>query len=83
MNEARSDLEVHFSLTSLLYFSLSFLIFSKKSFWPCHKAFGILIPRPGVKVMPPAVEAQSIIPLEPQEISTSSINERLKENDIS
>ena len=32
VNEACSDLEVHFSLTYLLYFSFSFLIFSKKKF---------------------------------------------------
>ena len=28
-------------------------------FWPCHVACRILVPRPGIKLGPPAVEAQS------------------------
>ena len=28
-------------------------------FWPCHTACGILVPQPGIKPMPPAVEAWS------------------------
>ena len=26
-------------------------------FWPCHAAFGILVPQPGVEPVSPAVEA--------------------------
>ena len=29
-------------------------------FWPCHTACGIPVPRPGIKPVPPAVEAQSL-----------------------
>ena len=29
-------------------------------FWPCHTGYGILVPRPGIKHMPPAWEAQSL-----------------------
>ena len=29
-------------------------------FWSCHVACGILVPQPGMKFMPPAVEAQSL-----------------------
>ena len=28
-------------------------------FWPCHTACGILVPQPGIKPVPPALEAQS------------------------
>ena len=28
-------------------------------FWPCHVACGVLVPRPGSKPMPPAVDVQS------------------------
>ena len=28
-------------------------------FWPCYEAWGILAPQPGMKHMPPEVEAQS------------------------
>ena len=28
-------------------------------FWPCHSAYEILVPKPGIKPTPPAVEAQS------------------------
>ena len=33
--------------------------FFKKNFWPSHTACGILVPRPGIKPVPPAMEAQS------------------------
>ena len=36
--------------------TLSFCLFI---YWPYRTAFGILAPRPGIKSMPPAVEAQS------------------------
>ena len=28
-------------------------------FWPCHSAYGILVPQPGIRPTHPAVEAQS------------------------
>lgn len=36
---------------------ISFQVFSC-FFWPCHRACGILVPRPGIKPMHPALEAQ-------------------------
>ena len=36
------------------YFLLYFI------FWPCHMACGILVPQPGTKTTPPAVEAWSV-----------------------
>ena len=30
------------------------------SFWPCPTACGILVPRPGIEPVPPAVEARSL-----------------------
>ena len=35
--------------------SLSFFFF-----WPCHTACGILVPRPGIEPVPPAVEARGL-----------------------
>ena len=32
----------------------------KKFFWPCHTTYGILVPWPGIKPLPPAVEAWSL-----------------------
>ena len=29
-------------------------------FWPCHVACGILVPRPGMEPIPPAVEVRSL-----------------------
>ena len=37
---------------------LSFQVFPC-FFWPCHRACGILVPRPGLKPMNPALEVQS------------------------
>ena len=31
-----------------------------KTFWSCHAAYGILLPQPGVKLVPPALESQSL-----------------------
>ena len=28
-------------------------------FWPCHAAYGILVPQPGIEPVPPAVEVRS------------------------
>ena len=39
--------------------SLSFHIFFFLTFWPSCSAWGVLAPQPGIKPMPPAVEAQS------------------------
>ena len=36
-----------------------FLCFFFFFFWPCHLACGILVPRPGIKPVAPAVEARS------------------------
>ena len=30
--------------------------------WPCHVACGVLVPQPGIKPVPPAVEAWSLTP---------------------
>ena len=40
-------------------FVFRFLFFGS-FFWPCHAACGILVPQPGVELVPPAVEVQSI-----------------------
>ena len=36
-----------------------FTFFLFVCFWPCHSAHRILVPQPGIKPTPPAVEAQS------------------------
>ena len=41
---------------ALLSIFLSYFFFF---FWPCHEACGILVPQPGTKLVPPALEAQS------------------------
>ena len=41
----------------LSFFLLKIFIYS---FWPCHLACEILLPHPGIKLMPPAVEARSL-----------------------
>ena len=40
--------------------------FFKKMFRPCPTAYGTLVPRPGLKPMPPALEAWSFKPLDRQ-----------------
>ena len=40
--------------------------FFKKMFWLCPTAYGPLVPRPGFKPMPPALEAWSFKPLDRQ-----------------
>ena len=29
-------------------------------FWPCHRACGVFVPRPGIKPVPPTLEVQSL-----------------------
>ena len=41
------------------YFSMGFIYLF--TFWPNHGACGILVPRTGIKAMPPALEMQSLI----------------------
>ena len=50
----------------LSFFLLKIFIYS---FWPCHLACEILLPHPGIKLMPPAVEAQSLSTTRPPEKS--------------
>ena len=45
-------------LCSLYFFVFFFLL--KKFFLPCHMAHGILVPQPGIKPTPPALEGQSL-----------------------
>ena len=74
---------VHFTLDSQSSNSvLSSQMFCKRSllfvclciyavcffFKPYHKAHGILVPRPGIKPMPPAVESQSLSPWTAREV---------------
>ena len=40
--------------------SILFLFYFYLFIWPCHAACRILVPRPGIKPGPPAVEAQSL-----------------------
>ena len=44
-------------LSRALRFFVSVFVFI---FWPCRAACGILFPRPGIKPLTPAVEAQSL-----------------------
>ena len=37
-----------------------FLVFFQKSFWPHHKACGILVPWPGIKLRSPVLESWSL-----------------------
>ena len=37
-----------------------FFCFKGIFFWPRHMAFGVLVPRPGMEPVPPALEAQSL-----------------------
>ena len=65
---------------SVLLFSFLFLFFWGGLFvwffffWPCHVAFGILVPWPGVKPVPPAVEAQSLNHRATREVPLNGFN---------
>ena len=48
---------VSFSLYLLQHLFVDCFVFF---FWPCCTAYGILIPRPGIEPMPPALEAWSL-----------------------
>ena len=37
-----------------------FVLCSVLNFWPCCTTCGILVPQPGIKLIPPTVEAQSL-----------------------
>ena len=37
-----------------------FIIIIILIFWPCHVAWGILVPRPGIEPVPSALEAQNL-----------------------
>ena len=50
-----------FSMGVALFLSFFFVIgTSIIFFWPRLVAYGILVPRPGIKPVPPALEAQSL-----------------------
>ena len=51
-----SNEQVSLSILKVLFLDQSFFFFSR----PCHAAYRILVPRPGMESMPPAVEAQSL-----------------------
>ena len=40
-------------------------------FWPCHVACGILVSQPGIEIVPPALEAQSLNHWTTREVSQS------------
>ena len=66
---------IFFSLNFILIFDILFLgfsmmqidhlIFIKKSFLAYHKAWGIIVPRPGIKPLSPAVDAHALYGFEP------------------
>ena len=67
---------IFFSLNFILIFDILFLGFSlmqidylifikKNLFWPYHKACGIIVPRPGIKPLSPAVDAHALCGFEP------------------
>ena len=55
-------LSFHLSCTSNFFFF----------FWPCHIACGTLLPSPGVKPVPPALEAWSLNPWRAKKVPTSN-----------
>ena len=46
-------------ITDYFFFKREF-IFILKNFWPHPEACGILVARPGIELVPPALEAQSL-----------------------
>ena len=56
----------------LLFCGFLFVCFL--TFWPHHVARGILVPGPGIKLMPPALEAQSLNHWTTREVPFTSIN---------
>ena len=57
---------VEMGLNHSLFLKNFYLFIYLFIFWPCHAACGILVPRPGIKPMLPAVEARSPKPLDRQ-----------------
>ena len=57
---SRSTLGVFLPSTLSFTYFFIFLIFILFYFWPHRTACGILVPRPGIEPVPPAVEARCL-----------------------
>ena len=56
-----------FFVHHVFFFCIDFYLFFF-FFWPHPKVHGILVPQPGIKPMPPAVEVQSLNSWTPREV---------------